>query len=78
MNKIFKYSLFLLIACFACSEDDTNNTNGYGPKPVNLDIPEVFENRILPAVIPANNPLTEEGIALGKKLFFDKKVSANT
>ena len=77
MNKIFKYNLALLIACFACSEDDTNNTNGYVPKPVNLDIPEVFENRILPAVIPANNPLTEEGIALGKKLFFDKKLSAN-
>ena len=28
-------------------------------------------------MIPINNPLTEEGIALGKKLFFDKKLSKN-
>ena len=42
-----------------------------------LDIPEVFEQRILNPIIPTNNPLTEEGISLGKKLFFDKKLSAN-
>jgi cytochrome c peroxidase len=36
-----------------------------------------FKDRILPPVIPSNNPLTEEGIELGKKLFFDKKLSEN-
>ena len=76
MNKIIKYSLIALITCFACSKDESI-TNGYVPKPVSVDIPEVFQDRILPPVIPINNPLTEEGIALGKKLFFDKKLSAD-
>lgn len=76
MNKIIKYSLIALITCFACSKDESI-TNGYVPKPVSIDIPEVFQDRILPPVIPINNPLTEEGIALGKKLFFDKKLSAD-
>ena len=76
MNKIIKYSLIALITCFACSKDESI-TNGYVPKPVSIDIPEVSQDRILPPVIPINNPLTEEGIALGKKLFFDKKLSAD-
>ena len=76
MNKTIKYSLIALINCFACSKDESI-TNGYVPKPVSVDIPEVFQDRILPPVIPINNPLTEEGIALGKKLFFDKKLSAD-
>ena len=77
MNKIRKYSLLVLITCFACSKDEPSTTNGYVPRPVSIDIPEVFQDRILPPVIPTNNPLTEEGIALGKKLFFDKKLSAD-
>jgi cytochrome c peroxidase len=77
LNKIRKYSLLVLITCFACSKDEPSTTNGYVPRPVSIDIPEVFQDRILPPVIPTNNPLTEEGIALGKKLFFDKKLSAD-
>ena len=61
----------------SCSKEDRINVNGYVPTPVTLEIPEVFEQRILNPIIPTNNPLTEEGISLGKKLFFDKKLSAN-
>ena len=77
MNKYFRHKAFLLLLLASCSSDDQTNVNGYVPTPVTLDIPEVFEQRILNPVIPTNNPLTEEGIALGKKLFFDKKLSAN-
>ena len=61
----------------SCSKEDQISVNGYVPTPVTLDIPEVFEQRILNPIIPTNNPLTEEGISLGKKLFFDKKLSAD-
>ena len=67
----------IFVLYFSCSQDGKSDFNGYVPTPVTLEIPAVFEDRILPPVIPTNNPLTEEGIALGKKLFFDKRLSAN-
>ncbi len=46
-----------------------------GPTPYSLVIPATFQ-RFLPApVFPADNPMTVEGVALGKKLFFDKRLS---
>lgn len=46
-----------------------------GPTPYTLKIPATFQ-RFLPApVIPADNPMTVEGVDLGKKLFFDKRLS---
>ncbi|RSC96247.1 cytochrome-c peroxidase [Tenacibaculum singaporense] len=47
----------------------------YTPVPANLEIPELFQQKLIAPVIPTNNPLTEEGIALGKKLFFDPILS---
>ncbi|WP_420551765.1 cytochrome-c peroxidase [Tenacibaculum aiptasiae] len=47
----------------------------YTPVPTTLKIPELFQQKIIAPVIPSNNPLTKEGIALGKKLFFDKILS---
>ena len=44
-------------------------------KPSPLQIPQLFEDNILNPVIPTNNPQTVEGIALGKKLFFDPILS---
>lgn len=49
----------------------------YTPIPVTLEIPKLFEEKLIKPVIPTNNPLTKEGIALGKKLFFDKLLSKN-
>ena len=77
MNNYYKHIVLVLITCFSCSKDEVTGNNGYIPTPVTLNIPEVFQGRILPPVIPSNNPLTEEGIALGKRLFFDKKLSAD-
>ncbi len=64
--------LFLLMSCSSKEENDI-----YIPVPVNLEIPELFQQKLIAPVIPTNNPLTEEGIALGKKLFFDKILSKN-
>ncbi|WP_418649511.1 cytochrome-c peroxidase [Tenacibaculum aestuariivivum] len=49
----------------------------YTPTPVALKIPELFQQKLITPVIPTNNPLTIEGIALGKKLFFDPILSKN-
>ncbi|WP_406968028.1 cytochrome-c peroxidase [Flavisericum labens] len=47
------------------------------PTPSPLDIPQLFEDNILSPVIPVDNLQTVEGIALGKKLFFDPILSVN-
>lgn len=60
--------------CYGCSSDEDS---GYEPTPLALDIPEIFSSNILPPIIPNDNPLTVEGVALGKKLFFDPILSAD-
>lgn len=49
----------------------------YTPIPYNLEIPALFADKLIAPIIPENNPLTEEGVALGKKLFFDKTLSGD-
>lgn len=67
------YLSFITVFCLNCSNDDT----GYEPTQQNLDIPEIFSDNIIPPVIPSDNPQTVEGVALGKKLFFDTILSSN-
>ncbi len=69
------FILFILVI-FSCKEDNKPDIV-YDPTPVELKIPEVFKERILAPVIPKDNPLTKEGIALGKKLFYDPILSKN-
>jgi cytochrome c peroxidase len=45
--------------------------------PYNLEIPILFAAKLIAPIVPANNPLTEEGVALGKKLFFDRILSGD-
>lgn len=49
----------------------------YSPVPYKLEIPTFFANKLIAPIIPVDNPLTKEGVALGKKLFFDKILSGN-
>lgn len=67
-----RYGILLLIAAAlisGCKKKD----DPVGPTPYNLVIPEG-----LPKMnIPANNPLTVEGVALGRKLFYDPILSGN-
>ena len=49
----------------------------YTPISYKLIIPQLFADKLIAPVIPTNNPLTEEGVALGKKLFFDKILSGD-
>ncbi len=70
IKKSIYIVFFLLLMNCSSKEEDV-----YTPVPTTLKIPELFQQKIIAPVIPSNNPLTEEGIALGKKLFFDKILS---
>jgi cytochrome c peroxidase len=64
---------FFIFLCLSCSNEDM----GYEPTAKSLDIPQIFSENIIAPIIPTDNPQTSQGVALGKKLFFDKILSAN-
>ena len=75
MKKYFLLLLLFSILFVSCSNKDNTIEEEYTPIPYLLEVPELFQQKLIAPLIPTNNPLTEEGIALGKKLFFDKKLS---
>ncbi len=73
-NWVLYICCFFIFICFSCSNETIDN---YSPTPSPLEIPQLFQEKILAPVIPVDNPQTVEGIVLGKKLFFDPILSAN-
>ena len=73
MKKIHPFFLF----CFLLMNCASNEEEVYTPMPYNLKIPTLFAAKLIAPIVPANNPLTEEGVALGKKLFFDRILSGD-
>ncbi len=74
-----KKLIFIVVAVIivqACKKDSTSATLSYKPTPYNLQYPSFLANDPLP-LIPIDNPLTEEGIALGRKLFYENMLSNN-
>ena len=63
--------LFVLLAA-GCSEDEDDALQEKKPTAVVLNIPANFPE---PVYDLGANPLTEEGIALGKMLFYDAALS---
>ena len=63
--------LLVLQIIYSCKESD----NIFQPTPYNLNIPAYFPDRLN---IPADNPLTVEGIELGRYLFYDGRLSGRT
>jgi cytochrome c peroxidase len=49
----------------------------YMPVAYELKIPQLFKEKLIQPILPVNNLLTEEGVALGKKLFFDTILSGD-
>lgn len=76
LRLYLKYSILLamaagLLAVAACKKE--NNPPATGPTPYTLKVPPGF-----PApIIAADNPMTEEGVKLGKMLYFDPILSSN-
>ena len=73
LKRTFFYTFILLIA-YSCSKE---NNETYAPVLKPIEIPVLFESLLIAPIIPSNNPQTEEGILLGKKLFFDPILSAD-
>lgn len=72
--------LFLLLSLFlftSCSSSNSDVEDVYTPIPASLNIPALFQQKLIAPLVPNNNPLTEEGITLGKKLFFEKRLSGD-
>ncbi|ARN70927.1 MAG: cytochrome c peroxidase [Bacteroidota bacterium] len=70
MYRLFTITCIYLLILSCQSEEDL----GYEPTPVDFSIPSNFPSMEYDL---NNNPLTEQGIALGKKLFFDGRLSSN-
>ncbi len=66
---------YLLFVTFLIVISCSSKEEVYTPVSYILEIPTLFQEKLIAPIIPTNNPLTEEGIALGKKLFFDKILS---
>ncbi len=63
----------LLVSCTGAG-CDTQRSEPSGPTPLELELPEY-----LPVMfMPADNPLTVEGVALGRRLFFDPILSVDS
>jgi len=72
-----KYIYILIITTIFTSCTSKDDGNEYTPVALDLEIPEIFSNNIIPPVIPSDNPQTIEGVALGKRLFFDRILSSD-
>lgn len=78
MKKRFLYLLSIASLAFSsCSENESIEQSQYVPTPLALEIPSLFSQNLIAPVIPNTNPQTEEGVALGKKLFFDTILSGD-
>ena len=74
MKKYWKF-LFVYFVFTSCSSNESKDE--YIPVPYSLEIPVLFQEKLIPPILPTDNPLTEEGVALGKKLFFDPILSGD-
>jgi len=77
MPHFLPYFLFFLITPFltACGEErEAWQRVPYRPTPYGLEEPPGFVRM----AVPADNPMTEEGVALGRQLFFDPILSADS
>ncbi len=71
MNRRFIVIISILVMLSACYKD--NNDAAFQATPFELNIPKGLP----PMVIPADNPLTVEGVYLGRMLFYDPILSGD-
>jgi len=72
MNRLLFLSI-LLTGSIACKPDLKPSKEYPAPTPVSLAQKPFFP----PSIVPADNPLTKEGIALGRHLFYESKLSGD-
>ena len=65
----------LIVAIHACKKEEAQPV--YNPTAATIEVPSYVKTYVGEMIHPADNPLTEEGIALGRKLFYEKMLSDN-
>jgi len=75
MNFRVTYLFLVAMILMSCSSSDEGQS--YVATPLPLEIPDVFALYLPAPLIPTDNPQTAEGVALGRKLFFDPILSGN-
>ena len=74
MKKIFIIGIVAgFILWMGCKKPDPYINDEYNPTPYTLQIPQGFPQMI----IPSDNPMTVEGVELGRKLFYEEMLSGN-
>ncbi len=73
---LFIFSLIFIIGLSQCKKDGSGNQQNpsglwSGATPYNFTVPEGFPQPF----IPADNPMSVEGVKLGRFLFYDKRLS---
>jgi cytochrome c peroxidase len=77
MKKI-KIILLVLAACLVISNIVVSaGDNGHKTTPYPLQLPDFVTTYYGNMPVPPDNPTTEEGVALGRKLFYDSRLSRN-
>ena len=71
---LFYFQFVILFSLFSC-EGKEPNPETFNPTPYELPIPKYFPTHLN---IPPENPLTIEGIELGRFLFYDGRLSGRT
>src|SRR5690606_10835462 len=77
---LLSIGIFALSLLIGCSSDDSKpdeTDDGYVATPKPLTVPPIFAQLLPPPIVPADNPQTVEGVALGRKLFFDPILSGD-
>lgn len=67
--------ILLLITTLACRKDPAVQIGD--TTPYEFDYPERLSKYLPPMPIPADNPMTVEGVELGRKLFYDERLSGD-
>ncbi|MEE4257106.1 MAG: cytochrome c peroxidase [Bacteroidales bacterium] len=75
INLKYSFLLITLLALFSCQRNDDPVPIPAGATPYAIDIPFGFPQKMN---IPDNNPMTFEGIELGRYLFYDGRLSGRT
>lgn len=73
-NVLVKFIVLVVVPITFLSFNILTKPDVYTPKPYVLEYDTL---RFKPPVIPADNPLTEEGVALGRLLFYDPILSGD-
>jgi cytochrome c peroxidase len=71
----FLITTLVVLTVTACRKDP--ELQPVDASPYFFEYPAIIQDYLPPIQVPAENPMTDEGVELGRKLFFDERLSAD-